>query len=101
MHSTGLRIQPSVVFAGAFAEYLGISRKLVPEAIEINALASGNQPLHVGATKPEMPQKRVLEYFFPRPDTRQRRVHKDEAGDPVRILRGEGVSRPYCRCRGR
>jgi hypothetical protein len=39
-----------------------------------------------------VPQQRALEHLFPGPDARQRRIHDDEAGDPLRVLRREGVA---------
>ena len=70
----------------------GVRKKLVPEAVEIDAFASGDQPLHIRAAEAEMPQERALQYFLPRSDPRQRCVHQGEPGYPVRVLGGERVS---------
>ena len=80
------------MFARGLAEGLRVGGKLVPEAVEVDAFASGDQPLHVRAAEAEMPQEWALEYLLPRADPRQRRVHQDEPGYPVRVLRGERVS---------
>ena len=85
----------------SFAERARIGGELVPEAIEIDALAPGDQPLHVRPAEAEMPQQRVLEDLVPRADAWHRRIHHDEARDARRVLRGERISRPCCRCRGR
>jgi hypothetical protein len=44
------------MFARGLAKRLRIGRKLVPEAIKVDAFAAGNQALHVRAAKAEMPQ---------------------------------------------
>src|ERR1700761_7806529 len=56
MHCAGLRVQSGIMFARSVAKRLWIGGKLVPEAIEVDAFAAGNQALHVRATKAEMPQ---------------------------------------------
>jgi hypothetical protein len=55
-HCARLCVQPGIMFARGLAKRPRIGRKLVPEAIEVDAFATGNQALHVRATKAEMPQ---------------------------------------------
>src|SRR3984885_14987739 len=56
VHRTRLRIQLCVVFARGLAERLRVRGKLVPEAVKIDAFASGDQPLHIRAAEAEMPR---------------------------------------------
>ena len=74
----------------SFVEMLRISRELIPEAVEIDALATGDEPLHVRPAKAEVPQQRVLENLFPWPDSGHGRINQDEAPDTIRMLHGEG-----------
>src|SRR5262245_2285168 len=73
-----------------FAEPARVRRKLVPEAIEIDTLAPGDQALHVGAAKAEMPQQWVLEKLLPGPDPRQWRIDQHESLDPFGMQGGKG-----------
>src|SRR5262245_39711936 len=91
MHRARQRVEFGVVLAGGFAEAAGRGRKFVPEAIEVDALATGDQPLHVRAAKAEVPKQGILEDFFPWPDAWERRVDQDEARNALRKLRGESV----------
>src|SRR5262249_53691849 len=62
----------------------------VPEAIEIDALAPGDQALHVRAAKAEMPQQRILQDLLPGSDPWQRRIDQHETLDPLGMLDGKG-----------
>src|SRR5882724_10855442 len=77
--------------AGRFAKPARVRGKLVPKSIKIDALAPGDEALHVGAAESEVPKERVLEDFLPRPDARKRRVDQHEARHAIAIPRGEGI----------
>ena len=53
------------MLAGRFAEGRRLGGKLVSEAIEINALSAGDQPLHIGTAEAEMPKERVFDNLVP------------------------------------
>ena len=92
MHGAGQGIEFGVMLARGLGEGRGRGGKLVPEAVEIDALAPGDQPLHVRSAKAEVPQQRVLQDFLPRADAGQRRVDEDEARHTLRMLDGKGVA---------
>ena len=70
----------------------GFGGQFVPEAVEIDALASFHEPVHVRAAKIEMPQHRAFQDFVPGSNSGQGRVDDDPFADPVRILSGECVA---------
>ena len=78
--------------ARRFIDSLWIRRQLVPEAVEIDALAPSDQPLHVGSAEVEMPEQRAADDVVPITDAGQRRIDHDPAGNAVAILRREGVA---------
>ena len=80
------------MLARGLAEALRIGRELVPEAVEVDPLAAGDQPLGIRALEREMPERARADDLVPGPDPGQRRVHDHEAGDPPRKLRREGVA---------
>ncbi len=57
-----------------FIKPLRVPGKFVPEAIEIDALAAGDQALHVRTTEAKVPHGRILCDLIPGPDAGQRRV---------------------------
>jgi hypothetical protein len=69
-----------------------VGRQLVPEAVEIDALAALYQPLHVGTAEIEMPEQGAFQNLVPRSDAGQWGIHDRPARDPCRILGGEGVA---------
>ena len=77
------------MLARRFVDRFGVGRQLVVEAVEIDALAARDQPLHVGAAEIEVPQQRALQDLVPRADARQRRIHGHPSRDPLGILRGK------------
>src|SRR5262249_17801810 len=78
MPGAGAGIELRVVPARRLAEAARPGRELVPEAVEIDALAAGDEALHVGAAEAEMPEQRVLEYLLPWADAGQWRVDDDK-----------------------
>ena len=92
MHRARHRVELGIVRARRFAEARRGRGKLVPEAIEIDALAACHQPLHVRPAEAEVPEQRVLEDLLPRPDAWHRRIDQDEARDSLGILRGKGIA---------
>jgi hypothetical protein len=56
----------------------GGAREIVPDAIEIDPLASVYKPLCVRTVKVEMPQCRVSDDLIPGLDAWERGVHDDE-----------------------
>ena len=67
-----------------------IGGELVPEAVEINALATSHQALHVGPAEAEMPEQRILQNVVPWPDARHWRIHHHEARGATLVCCGEG-----------
>jgi hypothetical protein len=52
-HCAGLRIERRIMLALRFIKPLRVPGKLVPEAVEIDSLAAGDQALHVLTTEPK------------------------------------------------
>ncbi len=71
---------------------LRICRELIPEAVEVDALAPGHEPLLVRAVKIEMPGLRVAELRRPIADARQGRIDDDPARDAGGILRRQRIA---------
>src|SRR3954449_11273346 len=67
-------------------------RKLVVEAVEIDAFAAFHQSVYIGATKIEVPEHGALDDLVPRADAGQWCVDDCPLGDTVGILRGERVA---------
>src|SRR5438045_9736670 len=92
MHGPWLRIELGVMLARGFSESGRIGGELVPRSIEVDALAAGDESLHIRAAKAEMPEERVFEDFLPWSDARQRRIHQNKPRDPAWVLRCEGIA---------
>ena len=99
MHRAGQRVELRVVPPRRFAEAIGRGRELVPEAVEVDALAAGDEPLHVGPAEAEVPEQRVLQDLFPRPDAGHRRVDQHQPPHPLGIAAPRTGTPPCCRCR--
>src|SRR5262245_7995860 len=54
MHGALHGVQTRIMIASVFAEPAGRGRKLVPEMVEINAFAAGDEALHVQTAKAKM-----------------------------------------------
>jgi hypothetical protein len=67
-----------------------IGGELVPKAVEINALATRHQALHVGPAEAEMPEQRILQNFVPWPYAGHWRIHHHEARGAILVCYGEG-----------
>jgi hypothetical protein len=78
--------------ARRLVDRLRIGRKLVPEAVEIDALAPLHQTLDIRSAEIEMPQRRASDDLIPRPDARKRSIHGDPSADAIRVLGSEGVA---------
>ena len=92
MHRAWPRVELGIVASRRLIDRFRIGRQLVPEPIEVDALASFHQPVDVGPAEIEMPQQRALQDFVPWPDAGQRRIDDDPFGDAVGILRGERIA---------
>ena len=92
VHRARQRVQLGVMLTRGLGEAAGRRGKLVPEAVEVDALAARDEALHVGPAEPEVPQQRVLQDLLPRADPRHRSVDQNEARHPLRVLHGEGVA---------
>src|SRR5215470_3884372 len=92
MHGARKGVELGVVLACSLAEPARSGRKLVPEAIEIDALTSRDQALHVGPAKTEMPEQRVFKDLLPWPDAGERRVDESKARDTGGILSGQRIA---------
>src|SRR4051812_29512562 len=68
MHRAGPGIERGIMAPRRLGEPRRIGRKFIPEAIEIDAFAPGDQPLHVRPAEAEMPEQGILQYLLPRPD---------------------------------
>src|SRR2546421_6946500 len=75
-HCAGLRIERRIMLALCFIEALRVHGKLVPEAVEIDALAAGDQALHVLTTEAKVPHGRILGDLIPGSDAGQRRIDR-------------------------
>src|SRR6202048_2224902 len=56
-HCAGLRIERRIMLALRFIKPLLVPGKFVPEAVEIDALAAGDQALHVLTNEAKLPQR--------------------------------------------
>src|SRR5262245_62790813 len=92
MHGARQGIELRVVITGILAEPARRRGELVPEAIEVDALAAGDEAFHVGTAEAKMPEQRVLQDVLPRSDARYRRVDEHEAGDALRVRSEEHTS---------
>src|SRR5262245_15534761 len=92
MHSALHGVPTRITIASVFAEPAGRGRELVPETVEINAFAAGDEALHVRTAKAKMPEQRVFEDFFPWSDTGQRRVNQSKPCDALWMLRGKRIA---------
>src|SRR5712671_1787087 len=92
MHCARHRVELGIMRARRFAEARRGRRKLVPEAIEIDTLSAGHQPLHVRPAEAKVPEQRVFEDLLPRSDSGQRRVDENETRDSVGILRRKSIA---------
>src|SRR6266403_4965014 len=59
-HCAGLRIERRIMLALRLVKPLRVPGKFVPEAVEINALAAGDEALHVLTTEAKVPHGRIL-----------------------------------------
>src|SRR6266705_3783599 len=64
-HCAGLRIDRRIMLALRFIKPLPVPGKFVPEAVEIDALAAGDQALHLRATEAKVPHSRILFDLIP------------------------------------
>src|SRR4051812_18962067 len=86
MHGAGAGVEGSVMLPGGLAEAVRICGELVPKTVEIDALATGNEPFHIRAAEAEMPEQRVLEDLLPGADAGDRSVDQRKSCDPVAVL---------------
>src|SRR5258707_1336452 len=88
-----MSLKRSWLRAGSFyTKALRIGGEFVPEAVEIDPLAPGDQPFFIRAPKGKMPQRVAARDLVPGPDSGQRRIQQREFGDAVGILGGEGIA---------
>jgi hypothetical protein len=92
MHRAWHRVELGVVNASGLAEPAGRGRELVPDPIEIDALAPRHEPLHIRTAKAEVPEQRIFQDFFPWPNAGQRRIDENKSRGPLGILRGKSVA---------
>ena len=69
----------------------GTGAEVVPDAVEIDALAALDEALFVGAPEGEVPEAVVFDDVVPGGDAGEGSVHDDEALDFVGVERGVGV----------
>ena len=90
MHAARCRVEPCIVLARSFREVRRVRRKFVPEAVEVDTFPAGDEAFHIRATKPEMPQQRILQHLFPRSDARHRRIHHHQPRGAFGMRGGKG-----------
>src|SRR3981189_3436512 len=88
----GLRIERRVVLALRFIKPLRVLGKIVPEAVEINTLAAGNQTLHVLTTEAKVPHGRIHYDMLPGSDAGQRRIDRHPSGHALEVGGGNCVA---------
>src|SRR5580704_11858158 len=64
-HCAGLRIERRIMLALRFIKPPRVPGKFVPEAVEIDAFAAGDQALHVLTTEAKVPHGRILFDLIP------------------------------------
>src|SRR6202041_3747425 len=79
-------VQGSKVLPRIFIDPLGVSRQLVPEAIEVDALPALHQTLLVRTPEIEVPEHRAASDVVPIAYSGQRCIDHHPAPDPDRIL---------------
>src|SRR5437899_6002682 len=92
MHRAGPGVDRGVVAAGRFVDLRRVAGELVPEAVEVDALAAGNQALGIRAAEVEVPQRGHAHDLVPRWDAGYRRIYHDQAACLVGIARRVGIS---------
>src|SRR4029077_21248102 len=85
VHRARLGIKLRIVRAGRVIEFFRIGRKLVPEAIEVDALASLYEALGIRAPEREMPERMAPNDILPRPDAGRRGIDQDKFRDAVGV----------------
>src|SRR5580765_5067560 len=91
MHRAGSRVDPGVMATGRFVDLRRVARELVPETVEVDALAAGDQTLGVRAAEVEVPQRGQAHNLIPRRDAGHRRIYHNQAACLVRIARRVGI----------
>ena len=69
----------------------GVAGELVPEAVEIDALASRDEPLGIRAAEGEMPEQGMAHEVVPGGDAGNRRIHHHQFSVCVGIAGGIGI----------
>jgi hypothetical protein len=92
VHRAGARIQSRVMLARGFGEFLRVRRELVPDPVEVDALAALYQAFLIRPPEGEVPEGVAPGDLLPGPDAWERRVDDDEPLDPPGVLRGERVA---------
>src|ERR1700746_3803416 len=62
-HRTGTCVELGIMAPCSLSEVLRLCRELVPEAVEVDTLATLHQSFHIGTAEPKMPKQRILEDF--------------------------------------
>ncbi len=91
VHGPGLGVLGGVKGAGGFVGLPGVAGEVVPDAVEVDALAAGDEAVLVRALEREVPEAMVLDDVVPRGNAGDGSVHDDEALDLVGIEGGVGV----------
>src|SRR5215469_14703842 len=91
-HSAGLGVGRCKEVSGGFIRLAAVAREVIPDTVEIDALAASDKPLCVGAVKMEMPDAGIEQDFIPRLNSGDRSVHYDEAFDFIGIKGSVGVT---------
>src|SRR5262249_58780630 len=85
-------IEFGVVLAQRFIEFFRISRKFIPEPIEIDSLAAFHQPLRIRSVEGEMPECVATDNVIPRPYSGKRGIDEDELAYAAWILGGKCIT---------
>src|SRR5471032_2561127 len=91
MHRTGTGIDRGVIATGLLIDLRRSAGEFIPEAVQIDALATSYQAFGVWAAEREVPQQRTAYDLVPWRDARHRRIHHHQLVGAFRIARGVGI----------
>lgn len=91
VHGSGFGVLGGVELSRGFVGLGGAGAEVVPDAVEVDALAALYEAVFVGTPEGEVPEPVVFDDVVPGRDAGEGRVHDDEAVDLVGVEGGIGV----------
>ncbi len=91
-HGAGFGVLGGVELSRRFVGLCGTGAEVIPDAVEIDALAALHETLFLRTPEGEVPELVVFYDVVPGGDARQRSVHDDQTLDLIGVERGVGVS---------